>query len=931
MAQAKLGTLTLEFEAKIAQFTGAMEKVNERSKKVMEAFQAQAKENLELKKSAQESVKALQNQSSAMEKIQKTADNVSAKFGMVKTAIMGVVTGAAVKGFTNLTDAWVDLNSRMSLTVGADKAQMMMSALYENSKMTYTSLQATAEMFLGNSTALTELGYSYETQLSLTTALNNAFVISGAKGKDVESVMGAINNAFATGSLSGKDLNTVLAKGGRVADSLAKSFGVTTLELKGLAAEGKLGVHEVVNAMLNDFDTLNNEADQLPTTVGDVFGRLKDAVLVAAGSFGEIINNTSALAGVFESAVNIVEKFNNSLRSGQFLTELKAITDGFFDSTDDIANETENWKEYASSLFGQMADDFLEAVKTMPTNFSTAFSLIGQMLATFMLKTWEKIKYWGKRLMTPSAWLDGGSLDVDLQINLKALDDSTDNQFTKIYSEYGKKVAKYENAVRKGQKQLQDYEDKLKETQETVKGDDNLKTVGGKSFADMEAMVGGFSKAETALRKFEKIKAEIDKNNSLSAEEKAKLHAQNQKRYDEELASLEKSGAKAKKTAEKKIKANKDTSKSYEELLATYDKGQSLLNTYNKQMQDIAESSATMAQKQQLAALATKEFNKEMNKLKVVNPFQELLGGYDELQNAQNAHLLKIEDIKAAEISASEQAELLRLETEKYNKEVNNIKGIKSFKEMMMNYDSRLQAEEKYKEVLEEIAKAEATEAEKNELRIKAQEEYYKATRSTWEQKRDELKDSLTAYDDMDMGALNNFTNAFSTAFSSIISGTQSVGDALRDMLSTLVQNTINAVSQMIAQWLALQAVQGALNAGGGNYGAGAGIFGNLVSKSPIKGLSSLVGMSHAGINEIPKTGTWLLEKGERVTTAQTSAKLDKTLDKVLQNNTYNNSRNTNVNQQINIRGNVDNRTANQIALETDRRLKRADRRLGNG
>lgn len=930
MAQAKLGTLTLEFEAKIAKFTGAMEKVNERSKKVMEAFQAQAKENLELKKSAQESVKALQNQSTAMEKIQKTADNVSAKFGMVKTAIMGVVTGAAVKGFTNLTDSWVDLNSRMSLTVGADKAQMMMSALYENSKMTYTSLQATAEMFLGNSTALTELGYSYETQLSLTTALNNAFVISGAKGKDVESVMGAINNAFATGSLSGKDLNTVLAKGGRIADSLAKSFGVTTLELKTLAADGKLGVHEVVNAMLNDFDTLNNEADQLPTTVGDVFGRLKDAVLVAAGSFGEIINNTSALAGVFESAVNIVEKFNNSLRSGQFLTELKAITDGFFDSTDDMGKETDNWTKYAKEKFSEFSEFFLEAIKTMPMNFSIILNIVGQTLASFFLKTWEYMKYWGKRLMDPKSWFKGGGeMDIDLKVNLNAIDEASEGQFKKITTDWGKKVANYENAVRKGQKQLKDYEDKLKETQETVKGDDKLKTVGGKSFADMEAMVGGFSKAETALRKFEKIKAEIDKNDSLSAEEKAKLHAQNQKRYEEELASMEKSGTKAKKSAEKKIKANKDTSKSFEELLANYDKGQSLLNSYNKQMQDIAESSATTAQKQQLAALATKEFNKEMNKLKVVNPFQELLGGYDELQNAQNAHLLKIEDIKAAQISAAEQAELLRLETEKYNKEVNNIKGIKSFKEIMMNYDSRLQAEEKYKEVLEEIAKAEATEAEKNELRIKAQEEYYKATRSTWEQKRDELKDSLTAYDDMDMGALNNFTNAFSTAFSSIISGTQSVGDALRDMLSTLVQNTISAVSQMIAQWIALQAVQGALNAGGGNYGAGAGIFGNLLGKTPVKGLTSLVGMSHAGINEIPKTGTWLLEKGERVTTAQTSAKLDKTLDQILQNNTYNNSRSFSLNQNINIRGNVDNRTANQIALETDRKLKKADRRLG--
>ena len=35
------------------------------------------------------------------------------------------------------------------------------------------------------------------------------------------------------------------------------------------------------------------------------------------------------------------------------------------------------------------------------------------------------------------------------------------------------------------------------------------------------------------------------------------------------------------------------------------------------------------------------------------------------------------------------------------------------------------------------------------------------------------------------------------------------------------------------------------------------------------------IGMAHDGINSIPETGSWYLEKGERVTTAETSAKLD--------------------------------------------------------
>lgn len=44
---------------------------------------------------------------------------------------------------------------------------------------------------------------------------------------------------------------------------------------------------------------------------------------------------------------------------------------------------------------------------------------------------------------------------------------------------------------------------------------------------------------------------------------------------------------------------------------------------------------------------------------------------------------------------------------------------------------------------------------------------------------------------------------------------------------------------------------------------------------------SALKGQAHDGIDSVPETGTWLLQKGERVTTAQTSAKLDATLERV--------------------------------------------------
>lgn len=82
-----------------------------------------------------------------------------------------------------------------------------------------------------------------------------------------------------------------------------------------------------------------------------------------------------------------------------------------------------------------------------------------------------------------------------------------------------------------------------------------------------------------------------------------------------------------------------------------------------------------------------------------------------------------------------------------------------------------------------------------------------------------------------------------------------------------------------IAQSLvAIQAgiAQAAANPWPANLAAMASV---AAATASIIGNISAVGMAHDGIDSVPQDGTWLLQKGERVTTAQTSAKLDKTLD----------------------------------------------------
>lgn len=159
-------------------------------------------------------------------------------------------------------------------------------------------------------------------------------------------------------------------------------------------------------------------------------------------------------------------------------------------------------------------------------------------------------------------------------------------------------------------------------------------------------------------------------------------------------------------------------------------------------------------------------------------------------------------------------------------------------------------------------------------------------------------------------GTLDTLSSGLADSFMSILDGTKTVGEAFTDLGRTMVQAVVGALVKMAAQWLVYQAVQ--LLVGSTSSAASiaqAGITGTAIAAAyaPAAALASLAsfgsnaipatgailsttavaegvalaGMAHDGIDSIPETGTWLLQKGERVTTAQTSAKLDKTLNDI--------------------------------------------------
>jgi tape measure domain-containing protein len=221
-----------------------------------------------------------------------------AMVSMLKRLAAGLGTVISVKTYQTLADQWSDLQARVGLAVGSmDNAAAVMDRLSSTARMTYSSLNSTTEGFIRNSMVLKELGKSTKQQLDYTEALNNALVVSGARGRNAEFVQESLSRSMALGAMRGIELNNVLNYGGRIAELLAAELGTTTNGLRTLATEGKITSEVIYNALIKNMEILRKEAESMPATIGDAFILIGNSVLSVVGTFDKLTGASEWVSG----------------------------------------------------------------------------------------------------------------------------------------------------------------------------------------------------------------------------------------------------------------------------------------------------------------------------------------------------------------------------------------------------------------------------------------------------------------------------------------------------------------------------------------------------------------------------------------------------------------------------------------------------------
>ncbi|RRH71992.1 tape measure protein [Falsigemmobacter faecalis] len=234
----------------------------------------------------------------------------------------------AVNAIKDAADKWSDLSSRVGMAVGSlALAPEIMDRISKMARASYSDLGQTAEAFIANRTALADLGYTTDKQLDYTEALNNALVVSGAKGERAASVQNALAVAMATGKLSGDGLNSVLAHGGRVAQALADKLGTTVSGLRAVGSKGKITASVISGALIGSLEQLREEAAEMPATIGDGFTLLSNAFLRLIGVFDQVSGASGSVANALVTIADGIEWVASAIsdNSGVIILALQSL------------------------------------------------------------------------------------------------------------------------------------------------------------------------------------------------------------------------------------------------------------------------------------------------------------------------------------------------------------------------------------------------------------------------------------------------------------------------------------------------------------------------------------------------------------------------------------------------------------------------------
>ena len=247
----------------------------------------------------------LQGVTDAFDQMRQSVDNVQPSatnlMGTLRRIGAAVIGSQIVKGVVGMSDELTQTTARLNLmNDGLQTTKELQDMIYQSAMRSRGAYADTAEAVSKMGLLAGDAFANNEEVIAFVEQLNKQFKIAGTSADGQAAAMLQLTQAMGAGVLRGEELNSVFEQAPTIIQAITDYLGITTGELRDLAAEGQITADIVKNAMFAAADETNARFESIPMTWSDVWTQAGNIATMALqpllNGINWIANNLAIIA-----------------------------------------------------------------------------------------------------------------------------------------------------------------------------------------------------------------------------------------------------------------------------------------------------------------------------------------------------------------------------------------------------------------------------------------------------------------------------------------------------------------------------------------------------------------------------------------------------------------------------------------------------------
>ncbi|WP_272658437.1 phage tail tape measure protein [Providencia sp. PROV148] len=239
------------------------------------------------------------------EKASETTDELSFSFKRLATSAAGALSiGVVIK----TVDEWGQVAARIKNALKSVEGDIKSYSAIQERFLTISNrngknIEDVQLLYVGAASSMQELGYNTTQTIDYIESLSSSMTANASSVNEVLSMQNALNKSMVAGRVAGENWNSIMNATptllGDIAKQLEKQNGgikVTEMEVKKLAADGKISFKLFADAVMAAKDANNALADSMDNTVADGLTRVTNSAKAYYGELNQSLGLTRAIS-----------------------------------------------------------------------------------------------------------------------------------------------------------------------------------------------------------------------------------------------------------------------------------------------------------------------------------------------------------------------------------------------------------------------------------------------------------------------------------------------------------------------------------------------------------------------------------------------------------------------------------------------------------